>query len=159
MASFLMQQTKRRLRYQFDHFFQLIPNTWYALLYKYMVVTIGTNCKWGNTISRYHFKNYVFQPQSSRQFASLLSGRQQLFLYERNFVASSFPCYSTKKMSSTSPNKLIESKSPYLLQHAHNPVDWYVLKMVHSSFRNKIILILGIHGDSMHFKKPKKKKS
>jgi uncharacterized protein YyaL (SSP411 family) len=22
-------------------------------------------------------------------------------------------------------NKLINEKSPYLLQHAHNPVDWY----------------------------------
>ncbi|MBN8207879.1 DUF255 domain-containing protein [Bacillus sp. NTK071] len=22
-------------------------------------------------------------------------------------------------------NKLIDEKSPYLLQHAHNPVDWY----------------------------------
>ena len=23
------------------------------------------------------------------------------------------------------PNRLIEEQSPYLLQHAHNPVDWY----------------------------------
>jgi uncharacterized protein YyaL (SSP411 family) len=23
------------------------------------------------------------------------------------------------------PNRLIKEKSPYLLQHAHNPVDWY----------------------------------
>ena len=23
------------------------------------------------------------------------------------------------------PNKLIDEKSPYLLQHAHNPVDWF----------------------------------
>ena len=23
------------------------------------------------------------------------------------------------------PNRLIEEKSPYLLQHAHNPVQWY----------------------------------
>ena len=23
------------------------------------------------------------------------------------------------------PNKLINETSPYLLQHAHNPVDWY----------------------------------
>jgi len=22
-------------------------------------------------------------------------------------------------------NRLIQEKSPYLLQHAHNPVDWY----------------------------------
>jgi uncharacterized protein YyaL (SSP411 family) len=23
------------------------------------------------------------------------------------------------------PNKLVNEKSPYLLQHAYNPVDWY----------------------------------
>ena len=23
------------------------------------------------------------------------------------------------------PNRLAQEKSPYLLQHAHNPVDWY----------------------------------
>ena len=23
------------------------------------------------------------------------------------------------------PNRLIKEKSPYLLQHAYNPVDWY----------------------------------
>jgi len=28
-------------------------------------------------------------------------------------------------MSARRPNKLISEKSPYLLQHAHNPVDWY----------------------------------
>ncbi|MBI3317784.1 MAG: thioredoxin domain-containing protein [Candidatus Omnitrophica bacterium] len=27
--------------------------------------------------------------------------------------------------NSSSPNRLIHEKSPYLLQHAHNPVDWY----------------------------------
>ena len=25
----------------------------------------------------------------------------------------------------TKPNRLIKEKSPYLLQHANNPVDWY----------------------------------
>lgn len=28
-------------------------------------------------------------------------------------------------MSNPKPNKLIFEKSPYLLQHPHNPVDWY----------------------------------
>src|SRR5215207_2230047 len=28
-------------------------------------------------------------------------------------------------LTSSSPNRLIHSTSPYLLQHAHNPVDWY----------------------------------
>ena len=27
--------------------------------------------------------------------------------------------------ASKTPNKLINEKSPYLLQHAYNPVDWY----------------------------------
>ncbi len=25
----------------------------------------------------------------------------------------------------STPNRLINEKSPYLLQHAHNPVNWY----------------------------------
>ena len=29
------------------------------------------------------------------------------------------------KSSGTEPNRLIREKSPYLLQHAHNPVNWY----------------------------------
>ena len=29
------------------------------------------------------------------------------------------------KAESNTPNRLIDEKSPYLLQHAHNPVDWY----------------------------------
>lgn len=28
-------------------------------------------------------------------------------------------------MTNRKSNKLINQKSPYLLQHAHNPVDWY----------------------------------
>ena len=28
-------------------------------------------------------------------------------------------------MTTTKPNRLIRANSPYLLQHAHNPVDWY----------------------------------
>ncbi len=30
-----------------------------------------------------------------------------------------------KPMTTAKPNHLINEKSPYLLQHAHNPVDWY----------------------------------
>ena len=30
-----------------------------------------------------------------------------------------------KEMSAGVPNRLISEKSPYLLQHAHNPVEWY----------------------------------
>lgn len=31
------------------------------------------------------------------------------------------PVPTTEKVA----NRLINEKSPYLLQHAHNPVDWY----------------------------------
>lgn len=30
-----------------------------------------------------------------------------------------------KKTAPEHTNRLIKEKSPYLLQHAHNPVDWY----------------------------------
>ena len=28
-------------------------------------------------------------------------------------------------MHKNNPNRLIQEKSPYLIQHAYNPVDWY----------------------------------
>jgi uncharacterized protein YyaL (SSP411 family) len=31
----------------------------------------------------------------------------------------------TTAPQSNQPNRLIHETSPYLLQHAHNPVDWY----------------------------------
>src|SRR6476646_9352617 len=34
------------------------------------------------------------------------------------------PTLSTMRWSNM-PNRLINETSPYLLQHAHNPVDWY----------------------------------
>ncbi|MDH7578047.1 MAG: DUF255 domain-containing protein [Bacillota bacterium] len=30
-----------------------------------------------------------------------------------------------RKYNGRKPNRLIHEKSPYLLQHAYNPVDWY----------------------------------
>ena len=33
--------------------------------------------------------------------------------------------FSWRMPSEQAPNRLIHEKSPYLLQHAHNPVDWY----------------------------------
>lgn len=30
------------------------------------------------------------------------------------------------KKHNRKPNRLIKSKSPYLLQHAYNPVDWFM---------------------------------
>lgn len=37
-----------------------------------------------------------------------------------------FSCSAKEKMGKKKrTNKLINEKSPYLLQHAHNPVNWY----------------------------------
>lgn len=41
-------------------------------------------------------------------------------LTEENRWRGVMPVKLTEK-----PNRLIKEKSPYLLQHAHNPVDWY----------------------------------
>jgi len=45
------------------------------------------------------------------------------------------------------PNRLINEKSPYLLQHAHNPVDWYPCGeeafAKASSHNNSIFLTIG----------------
>src|ERR1044072_158913 len=35
------------------------------------------------------------------------------------------PCYYFPMQSSKPSNRLIDESSPYLLQHAYNPVDWY----------------------------------
>ena len=35
------------------------------------------------------------------------------------------PKVSNEKKKHNFTNRLINEKSPYLLQHAHNPVDWY----------------------------------
>ena len=35
------------------------------------------------------------------------------------------PAENTAVRASVHTNRLAQEKSPYLLQHAHNPVDWY----------------------------------
>lgn len=78
---------------------------------------------------------YIFCPSSSSSvFLSMASGGE----------GSSSPVISHT-------NRLAKERSPYLLQHAHNPVDWWVpllytfLKadVVHA----KVLCIVGIHGD------------
>ncbi len=40
-------------------------------------------------------------------------------------LAGTTGCQTNKKMDHKYTNRLINESSPYLLQHAHNPVDWY----------------------------------
>src|SRR3989304_590342 len=46
---------------------------------------------------------------------------QYNFVDERSFPYRMKPPES----AASNPNRLIHEKSPYLLQHAYNPVDWY----------------------------------
>jgi len=51
---------------------------------------------------------------------------------------------SAKDMSHQHTNRLINESSPYLLQHAHNPVDWYPWgddAFEKAKAENKLILI------------------
>jgi len=47
------------------------------------------------------------------------------------FISFSIPAIASENKEKTmaehqlKPNRLIHEKSPYLLQHAYNPVDWY----------------------------------
>ncbi|KYP80033.1 hypothetical protein AYW79_12625 [Ferroacidibacillus organovorans] len=52
---------------------------------------------------------------------SILSGR----LTHENEFQGGIGSMSNDSSSHKYTNSLIHEKSPYLLQHAHNPVDWY----------------------------------
>jgi uncharacterized protein YyaL (SSP411 family) len=53
-------------------------------------------------------------------------------------------CQSQNKMKHPYTNQLIHESSPYLLQHAHNPVDWYPWNeaaLEKAKSENKLLLI------------------
>ena len=51
------------------------------------------------------------------------------------------------------PNRLVESKSPYLLQHAFNPVDWYPWgkEAFEKARREKKLILLSIGYSTCHW--------
>src|SRR5579872_1974778 len=63
-----------------------------------------------------------------RLAAKRTTGRPQTV---RKFVIVSLNCYDAPMNTTASPaadrpsNRLVHETSPYLKQHAHNPVDWY----------------------------------
>lgn len=64
----------------------------------------------------------------------------------RLLLASGFllSCIHSDKSSMSEPNRLIHAESPYLLQHAHNPVDWYPWgeeALLRAERENKLLLI------------------
>jgi uncharacterized protein YyaL (SSP411 family) len=44
------------------------------------------------------------------------------WIYQQNIPKIKEVCPMT---TNNKPNRLAKEKSPYLLQHAHNPVDWF----------------------------------
>src|SRR5262245_35431334 len=55
--------------------------------------------------------------RSHLSVATLLAGLAEVFVFSVPVGAST--------VAEAHTNRLIDSASPYLLQHAHNPVDWY----------------------------------
>jgi hypothetical protein len=51
------------------------------------------------------------------------------------------------------PNRLINETSPYLLQHAHNPVDWYAWgpEALERSAREDKLILLSIGYSACHW--------
>ncbi|MDF2658463.1 MAG: hypothetical protein K0Q94_1254, partial [Paenibacillus sp.] len=49
-----------------------------------------------------------------------MAGYVKLDAYENSRIKEVIPLTTNSK-----PNRLTKEKSPYLLQHAHNPVDWF----------------------------------
>lgn len=59
-------------------------------------------------------KNHLDQARTST--TAVLPDEKNLEQHERLYASKTEPMHT---------NRLINEKSPYLLQHAHNPVDWY----------------------------------
>src|ERR1051325_772537 len=61
---------------------------------------------------------YTFASDTSKHPSSPITANDSLMNTASKFVEE-------KLKEGKKPNRLIHEKSPYLLQHAHNPVDWY----------------------------------
>ncbi len=60
------------------------------------------------------------------------------------FLITSYSCTSSQNRSNMHTNALINETSPYLLQHAHNPVNWYPWNeeaLQKAKTENKLLLI------------------
>ena len=61
----------------------------------------------------------------------------------------------TADVQEREPNRLINATSPYLLQHAHNPVDWYPWgpeAFARAKKEGKLVFVLHVSG---HFEDPR----
>lgn len=66
-----------------------------------------------------------FLPARSILLAIFMKGCVFNDMHANNNRIPSTPQQETKAVHQGKPNRLIHEKSPYLLQHAYNPVDWY----------------------------------
>src|SRR6266513_192712 len=78
-------------------------------------------------ITKVELRNKRYQISSSliRHPTFVLRHFLEGFLALTYLVTSSDTFAETKPPQATHTNRLAQEKSPYLLQHAHNPVDWY----------------------------------
>lgn len=62
-------------------------------------------------------------------------------------------CTNTTGVNSRKGNHLAQESSPYLLQHAHNPVDWYPWKdeALEEAIKSRKLLIISIGYSSCHW--------
>lgn len=61
--------------------------------------------------------------------------------------------HSSKTMASNHTNRLADEKSPYLLQHAHNPVDWYPWgsEAIEKARRENKVIFLSVGYSTCHW--------
>jgi Protein of unknown function, DUF255 len=64
--------------------------------------------------------------RSSYRGGSIFTSRRSNLLHSAALLTMSASSPSADSSEPRTPNKLINSTSPYLLQHAYNPVEWRV---------------------------------
>ena len=80
--------------------------------------------------------------------------RRALHLILLTFFLTGLPCCKSKDpMEHPYTNKLIHESSPYLLQHAHNPVEWYPWgeEALEKAKRENKMLLISIGYSSCHW--------
>lgn len=99
-------------------------NPWLFIMSYSLFITVSLQLSYFNTINLQLFLFFYFY--SSSVFMSMASGGKG-------------PSPSSHKHT----NRLASERSPYLLQHAHNPVDWWVT--LHWRFSNVYKICMQSH--------------
>src|SRR5262245_44225443 len=102
-----------------------VKDNWFSYPSSFTPQLCGTNTS-ENEKRVSEMKNLRFRPEKLRLgiflLPFLLIGGGELLLLASNAGLQKETTAAQKKKR---PNRLIREKSPYLLQHAYNPVDWF----------------------------------